>query len=197
MAVSPFVTLTANLQSIIGDSELSGAAILITLCGYGQTIPVVPGQGVLADAGVPQIIAQSGSTPISVELFSNAQITPANTYYEIAVIDENENVIQSGIYPFTATGAVTIDLSNAAQVVQPVLTPPIAGLTGFKYTFAGSGNSFSLPSTPTGGIVVQLWYNGGFQGFNDGTFYGVAGTTVTLNFTANEGDVVYVLYYAS
>jgi hypothetical protein len=177
--VTPFITLTANLQSIIGDAELSGAALMITLCGYGQIIPVVPGQGVLADAGVPQIITQSGSTSISVELFSNFQITPAGTYYEIAVIDENENVIQSGVYQFTATSAQTIDLSNAVPI-----TGPLGLLVTEAVMGTYPGESFTTTYNALNGALLGLYYRGVL--LRPGVDYTLNGTAIALTFAAKK-----------
>jgi hypothetical protein len=194
MAVSPFVTLTANLQSILGDAELGGAAIMITLCGYGQTIPVVPGQGVLADAGVPQVIVQSGSTPISVELFSNEQITPATTFYEIAVIDENENVIQSANYQFNQTSAGTVDLSDLIPIVGPVGQLVVEATAG-----SYPGKDFTLTYNPFNEILIGLFYRGILQ--RPEIDYDISGNAVILTFPATldaEGNpTLWAVYQTS
>src|SRR5215831_333514 len=112
------ITLNANLESIIGAAA-TGGYLRITLCGFGPSLPSVRGTCMIANAGVPQLVGpQVGSTPITVQLYGNDVITPANTFYEVAVLDANQNVVQCGNYSFSGSG--TYDLSNAAQLVQPM-----------------------------------------------------------------------------
>ena len=175
--LTPQITLTANLESINSGAELGGY-LRITLCGYGPQLPAVPGTCMLADAGVPQIIGpQVGSTPISVELFGNDVIQPANTVYEISVLDQNKDVIQSGLYSFT--GTQTVDLSQAAQIVQPYGFP-LGGLAYLACSGSIPGTVFVAP-----GPVIAVTYNGVML---RQTLYTVAGNIITLLFTPEAGD---------
>lgn len=112
------VTLTANLQSILTTSE--SGYLRITLCGFGAAIPTIPGTGVIANAGIPQIVGPGPS--ISQELYGNDVIQPTGTFYEVAILDTDENVIQANNY--TLTGSGTVDISNLRWDGPPPPPPP-------------------------------------------------------------------------
>src|ERR1700678_3524238 len=59
--------------------------------------------------------------PSSIPLWGNDVITPAGTYYSVAVIDDKKNVVQSAMYQFTGSG--TIDISTVTPLHPPPLTP--------------------------------------------------------------------------
>src|ERR1700678_2530252 len=69
------------------------------------------------------VLATAGT--ISIPLWGNDVITPAGTYYSVAVIDDKKNVVQSAMYQFTGSG--TIDISTVSPInLQPLPpTPPI------------------------------------------------------------------------
>jgi hypothetical protein len=177
------ITLTANLETIIGGAESAGW-LRITLCGFGPVLPSVPGTCMLADAGVPQLVGpQVGSTPISVQLYGNDVITPSSTFYEVAVLDANQNVVQCGNYKFTGSG--TYDLSNAVQLVQPLGFQP-GGLQYSACTGAVPGTVYTAS-----GPVIAVSYNGIFMRANQASpalSYTVSGETITLNFSTQAGD---------
>ena len=182
MALTPQITLTANLESILGAAEVSGY-LRITLCGYGPQIPAVPGTCMIADAGIPMFVGpQVGATPLSIALWGNDVITPANTFYEVSVLDANKNVIQSGMYTFTGSG--TIDLSQAGQILPPYNLGFV--LSTMKYLQCNStppvlpNNTFQAP-----GPVVAVAYNGLLLGSE---FYTITGTQINLTFTTELGD---------
>lgn len=187
MTVSAGVTLTANLESILGGTAEAGF-LRITLCGFGPVLPSVPGVAMLADAGVPQLIGpQVGSTPISQKLWGNDVITPAITFYEIAVLDQNKEVIQVGAYQFgNADG--TVDLSSVAQFTGPYGFQ-LADLTYQPCTGTIGGNTFVSP-----GRIVAVTYNGVIMPESAGPFpllsytIGADGVTITLNFNTQAGD---------
>lgn len=108
---TPAITLTATLQNVAGGSD-AGASLLIVLCGYGQTLPKVAGTAMLAK--IKQSILATGGT-ISTPLWGNDVILPANTYYSVTVLDEQKNIVQSGIYQFAGSG--TKDLSSQTQLL--------------------------------------------------------------------------------
>lgn len=187
MPTTPAITLTANLESILDGTENAGW-LRITLCGYGPALPVIPATCVLADAGVPLYVGpQVGSTPISVELWGNDVITPGMTFYEISVLDENKNVVQSGCYQLTGSG--TFDLSTLTPI------PPPSGFplgTLFINPCAGSipGSVFTAP-----GQVVAPFYNGIMvpRGLSLPTLsytLDASGTVITFNFATGLGDRV-------
>src|SRR5208337_890227 len=171
MPLTPQITLTATLLDYSGapiGSALLPAYVRIALCGFGQTLPCISGTGMVGKiASWPTDIPYVGAA-ISVPLWGNDVITPIGTYYSIAVLDANKNVIQSGIYQFTGTH--TIDLSNAVQIVQPAssgssfyvgvpfsATPVFVGtgalLTTFEITLTGNMSASSITGLALGQLV--------------------------------------------
>jgi hypothetical protein len=182
--LTPQITLNATLDSSVGGQSLGGW-LRVTLCGYGPQLPAIPGTCMLADAGVPQLVGpQVGSTPITVQLWGNDVITPQNTFYEVAVLDQNKDVIQSGIYQFN--GAGSFDLSQVAQFI-----PPYGfGIGYLSYLpCTGSGATWTAP-----GPIVGVAYNGimlpmgAALPFLSWTPNGATG--ITLNFSAELGDQI-------
>ena len=189
MPVTPGVTLTANLQDTSGAAD-GGAALRITLCGYGLTLPRVAGTSLLAK--VKQVVVEP-SGDFSVPLWGNDQITPAGTFYEIAVLDDASNVVQAGMYLFTGTGAQ--DLSAALQLLsgQPYLT-------GAVPNGAFPGSAYQLPAAAVAGNGVggptsaAVYYNGGLQ---EAKWYSIDGYALLLEFETQRGDELYVQYATS
>lgn len=180
MATTPQITLTANLDSILAAAANAGY-LRITLCGYGPQVPAVPGTCVLADAGVPQMVGPQNGSPLSIALFGNDVIQPPNTFYEIAVLDANQDVIQCGMYQFTGSGS--FDLSQAQQILPPFnLGFAISTLVYARCTQVGLGGSvYTAP-----GVPVAIAYNGVLMGSE---FYTISGDTITLNGWSTEvGD---------
>jgi hypothetical protein len=179
MPVTPQITLTANLQSILAGAEAAGY-LRITLCAIGPILPCVPGTSMLADGTIPQIIGpQAGSTPLSILLYGNDVITPAGTFYEIAVLDANKNAIQAGNYQFS--GTETIDLSNAIPMVGPYGFP-LNALAYLPCVLGANNHSFTAPGT-----VIAPAYNGVLlpEGQSTPTLsytLDSTGTEITLNF---------------
>lgn len=182
MATTP-ITLTAQLISILAPTN-EGGYLRVTLCGFGPVCPSVAGVGMLADAGVPQLVGpQSGSTPLSQELYGNDVITPSGTFYEIAVLDSNKDVVQANNY--TLTGAGPYDLST----LSPVVPPYGFSLSGLHYarctgSLVGGNRIFTAP-----GVALAATYNGVILGGpSDALGCTIAGNTVTLNFNPEVGD---------
>lgn len=180
----PGVTLSANLENVLGGTALGGY-LRITLCGFGPVIPCIPGTGILANAGVPQIVGpQVGGTPISKSLWGNDAITPANTFYEIAVLDNDKNVIQAGLYQF-ANAAGAVDLSQAAQIVGPYGFQ-LPSLASQACAGAIPGSIYTAPGRP-----IAVFYNGVYLPPNQLApihSYSAAGEVITLNFATESGD---------
>ena len=189
---TPNITLTATLYDYSGNkigSTDQPAWLRIGLCGFGNWLPTIPGTGNITKITSWFVDIPFAGAQISVKLWGNDQITPANTYYAISVLDTQKNVLQTGLYQFT--GTQTIDLSNAPQInpSQPV------GLTRLQYlpcTGAVPGTSYTAPGT-----IVALFYNGVSLPVNQSApvlSYTVAGGNVaTLNFTTQTGDLIYAL----
>lgn len=151
-SVPGLVVLNANLVSIAAGTEVGGY-LRVTLCGFGPQIPGIPGTGNLADAGVPQYVGpQNGSTPVSIGLYVNTAIQPAGTFYEIAVLDQDKNVIQANNYILNATTSNPVDLSNLLPIVPPYGFP--AGNLAYQPCTA-AGATYVSP-----GIVIAATYNG-------------------------------------
>lgn len=132
---SPGVTLTATLQDVTGAAVGSAAnpsTMRITLCGAGAVLPRIIGTSMIAAAG--PILVQSTDGSISTSLWGNDVITPADTFYEIALLDGDGNIVQAGIYQFNNSDG-TVDLSNATQLV----TAPTPLFVGYKEINPASG----------------------------------------------------------
>lgn len=190
MPVAPGVTLIANLASIIGEAE-GGGYLRVTLCGYGPMIPVVPGVCVLQDAGVPQLVGpQVGSSDVQVHLFGNDVIVPGpnTTFYEIAVLDDDKNVIQAGMYQFLNSAGV-VDLST----LSPYLGPYGFYLPLLAYQACAGAVPGAVYVSP--GPVVAVTYNG--EMLSPGLAFPILSytlgadlQTITLNFNTEAGDLV-------
>jgi hypothetical protein len=154
---TPGVTLTATLQTIFGADD-AGGKIRITLCGFGQTLPLITGTSMLARLQVTTVVGSAGT--FSTLLWGNYQITPANTFYEIAILDDKNNVVQSGMYQFQAGG--TFDLSNLTQIYPPpppsIFFLPLVLTDAPNVTFNGFANiSFKLVlNQNTNGIFINM-----------------------------------------
>jgi hypothetical protein len=172
------ITLTAQLESILATST-EGGYLRITLCGYGPVCPNVPGVGMLADAGVPQLVGPQGTSALSTNLYGNDVIHPAGTFYEIAVLDANKDVVQANNYNLTGSG--TFDLST----LTPTVPPYGFLLTGLHYqpcsgSLIGGNQTFTAPGT-----VIAATYNGIIMSSSQCT---ISGNVVTLNFNPELGD---------
>ena len=182
MSLTAQITLSAKMSSVLGVGE--DGYLRITLCGFGQIMPSVPGTAMLADAGVPQTVGPGGSSsPLTQLIWGNDVISHANTFYEIAVLDSARNVIQCGNYQFTGSG--TIDLSTATQIV----TPYGFITTGLRYVHCTGAIPGSVYTAP--GPVVAVSYNGILM-IPDlpppNLSYSVSGNVITLNFSTQAGD---------
>lgn len=176
---SEFV-LTANLMSVLAEAVENGF-LRITLCGYGMVTPAIVGLGMLADAGIPQFVGPQvdAVTPITVTLPRNDYITPAGTFYEIAVLDQNKNVIQTENYQFSGPGPY--DLSTLSPT-----TPPTQG-----GVFPNGGSlGFTLESIIVGNNVgpdLGCSRNGSFM--NCVVIVKQSDPTVPFQFTIRKNNV--------
>ena len=197
---TPNITLTATLLDYSGNelgSATQPAWLRIALCGFGPTLPCVVGTANLGKISswfvdIPYVgVPLTGGTAI--KLWGNDQITPAGTYYAISILDTQKNVLQTGIYQFTG-GPLTIDLSNAVQIV-----PPFGFPLSLLQVKGCTPNPVSAPGTTVftaagAVIVIAVFYNGVLM--RPTTDYTVAGNVITLTFGAEIGDNVYALCVA-
>jgi hypothetical protein len=145
----------------------------------------VTGTAMLADAAVPQTIGpQMGSTPLSQVLFGNDVITPAHTFYEIAILDQNRNVIQAGIYQF-ANAVGDVDLSSVSQILPPYGFY-LGNLVSAQCDGDIPGETYVSP-----GPIVALFYNGILLPRGAAAprlSYTASGNTAILNFSTQPLD---------
>lgn len=200
MSVTPQITLTATLQDFSGTaigSVANPAYLRISLCGFGQVLPSVPGTATIGDvASWPGDIPYLGAQ-ITQKLWGNDVITPGPnvTYYCIAVLDQNKNVLQSACYRFS--GTETVDLSSLIPIipvpVPPVPPPPIPVL-GLQYvtcTPAGAQVAGTLFTAPIGSVVMVFWNGTAQRSPEDFTL--VNASQFMLNFDTGPADIVSAL----
>jgi hypothetical protein len=188
---TPNITLTATLDDLSGNqigSLADPAKIKITLCGFGPNLPRIAGTAMLAKTGPWDTLYVAG-TPASIKLWGNDQISPSGTFYTVEILDGDDNVVQCGAYQFI--GPLTIDLSNAVQIVPPYGFS-LGSLSVKATTGAYPGTVYNAP-----GRVIAVIYNGTILDPNatptpDYTL-SVNNTRVTLSFTTDAGDNVSVL----
>ena len=175
MNLTPQITLTVNLLDYSGNqigSATQPAYVRVALCGYGQMIPRIPGTGMMGKVVSWQTNILYVGAQISILLWGNDVITPSNTYYDIAILDANKNVIQSGAYQFTGSG--TLDLSQQSPftpatpttptviggvVIEPYSASPVfncytLGILTFEMTLTGNVTGPTLTNTVAGTIIT-------------------------------------------
>lgn len=197
MAITPYITLTADLQDVTGaaaGTSTSPAVLRIALCGFGLTLPCIQGTSNLARVG-PQDFYDDG-TGLSIELWGNDQIFPSGTYYAITLLDSDGNILQCGAYQFI--GAQTIDLSNAPQIYPvgpsspnliPVFTnPPGAELQTIDGSITIDGNLI-VTGTISGGGLVIVPIVAGVAEF-DGSHGNSQSLTLTQNVTSTAANFI-------
>lgn len=180
MAAAPGITLTALLQDLAGNpigSAANPCKISIALCGFGPILPKIAGTSMLAKVGPIYLESVNGS--FSTLLWGNDAITPSGTYYTIALLDGQGNVVQSNAYVLTGSGS--FDLSNLVPNV-----PPYGFLlSALRYvqcsgSLIGGNQTFTAP-----GKIVAATYNGIIM---NGTQCTISGNIVTVNFNPELGD---------
>ena len=194
---TPAITLTATLQDVSGNdigSAAQPAQMRIALAGFGSQIPRIAGTSVLARVG-PIYVPATG-TQISTLLWGNDAITPAGTWYDIALLDQNGNVVQAGLYSIAGSG--TVDLSNLAPLVSAALQPPVGQLVEYSFVAGANGTTFNLPSLPIAGAPVWIFLRRQKLSKSNGD-YNVLGARVTITLAGGyyAGDLIDVEYWQS
>lgn len=189
MPTTPGITLTFTLVDFEGNelgSATQPAWLRVALCNFGSNLPRIPGTAVIGEvsswfADIPYF-----GTPGTIDLWGNDQITPSGTYYSIAVLDTNKNVVQTQLYVFT--GTTTVDLSSATPF-NPPNPPGLPQLQLAACSGAVPGTAYTAPGTIVPGGV---FYNGVQMrpGLTDGTpSYNQSGSSgINLTFTTQAGD---------
>jgi hypothetical protein len=183
---TPFITLTATLVDYSNGAQGSATApawLRIALCGYGPTLPVVPGTAVIAKVSSWFLDIPYVGVAISVALWANSQITPAGTYYAISILDTNRNVVQTAMYQFEQTVPTTIDLSGASPIVQP-LPAQIFNLVANETTGTVPGTVFTIPTFCVS--LISVFLGGVFYGSSN---YSQNGQTITMDFACREAPI--------
>lgn len=155
MALTPQITLTITLDDLSGNavgSTSNPAYIQIMLCGYGPYLPRVVGTAMLGSVNTALTIPYQ-SLPLIIKLWGNDVIIPVGTYYSIAILDSNKNVIQAAAYVFTGSG--TFDLSNLSptfpsyvpSIMGGLVTIPFSATPTFDASLVSGPISFDLTLT--------------------------------------------------
>jgi hypothetical protein len=154
----PQITLVASLQDPNGNIDVGGY-LRVTLAGFGGLVPRVNGTAILSKARGVKLIQTAGG-PNVISIYGNDVITPGPniTFYCIEVFDSKNNLIQSGNYQLSGSGA--IDLSTLNQYFPP--PPPVLGQTPVLTNPAGSSLQIINGSiTIVGNLIVTGTINGG------------------------------------
>lgn len=197
----PPITLNAHLETILATADEAGY-LQIALCNFGLIPPCIPGVAMLANAGIPQTFGPQGGSPLSVQLWGNDVITPAGTFYSIAVLDGRKNIVQGGCYELT--GAGPYDLSNLAPilpvpysypgpyVLNPAASGPLVLSTGgwsgpivFDVTLVGNVTSVAVLGLIRGQFVEFLIRQNG-AGNHAWTWPAIAHNTPVINAAPNS-----------
>lgn len=195
MPVSPQITVTGTLLDLFG-SLVNDGVLVVQLCGYGA-VPRVAGTALVARTAPLEIDCPLGL--FSFQLWGNDVITPAGTFYTIAVKDDNGNMVQMNAYQFL--GAGTVDLSTVAPydppspgltVLNPVVTNP-AGLQTINGSLTINGTltvngPFSFGSLITVAFTATPAFNAGAGSIFDMTLTGNVTSSTLVN--AQPGQTV-------
>lgn len=154
---TPNITLTATAKDLSGvavGSAANHSRICVTLCGFGPQLPRVVGTGMIARPGPTYIESADGN--FSFAIWGNDQITPAGTYYTIAMLDAQGNVVQSAAYQLGGSG--TQDLSTLTPFFNPTFSTPSGyvkrlGISGaLALSAAGWNAPITFDVTLTGNV---------------------------------------------
>jgi hypothetical protein len=195
---SPQITLTANLQDFTGQevgSPANPAKVSITLCGFGPSLPRVNGAAMIVRPGPVYIESKDGS--FTTLLWGNDVITPAGTYYTVALLDGQGNVVQCAAYQLTGSGSH--DLSTLPPIVGPGQGPLLLpGLKTWTQNVLVGASSYTLPVTPYAGAPFMLFRSGMLlsQGNPPYGSYALSGNTINFTDSGTQiGDTLYALFW--
>lgn len=156
MALTPQITLNITLDDISGNpigTTANPAYVRVMLCNYGPYLPRVPATALIGSIDTQFNIPYFGQAK-TLKLWGNDVIIPAGTYYTIAILDGDKNVIQAGAYVFTGMG--TFDLSS----LSPVFPSPAPSVMGWLVTVPFSATPIFDCSLVNGPITFFLTLTG-------------------------------------
>jgi hypothetical protein len=177
------ITLTATLKNII-TGIAAGARVKITLAGYDNDIPELPGSYLLGEVSEDVQVSTDGI--LNTTVWGNDVILPLGTFYLVQIIDGNGNCIAAGEYRITGTGPV--DLSSLAP-----LQSGQALLFGAVPSGLQPGRAFMLPLPSRAAGNALLYYNGALQILDNFT---VNGEGLLTKFQTAAADTLYLMYAA-
>jgi hypothetical protein len=160
---APAITLTANLQDLTGSeigSTANPAKVCIALCGSGAQLPRIVGTSMIGRPG-PVYLEVVGGT-FTTLLWGNDVIEPLGTYYTVAILDGQGNVVQCSAYQLSGSG--TFDLSNLTPLTFPnqnpqaqiFFGPPSIQVSPSPVNGSNTQFTFSAPATPPPLISVYV-----------------------------------------
>lgn len=118
MALTPQVTVTANLQQITGNDDV--ASVKFELEGFGNTIPRVPGTTIIVQTATTAVADGSGN--ISVTLWGLDVITPGGCFYTVTFYNDQGGFVASVAYD-AFIGSGSFDLSQVTPKGETVVAP--------------------------------------------------------------------------
>ena len=173
------IQLTAKLENLIGDAIEDGY-LQVQLHAFGNQVPAVAGTAFLARTK-PAKIEADGTGTVNFAVHGNDTITPAGTYYTVAVLDSNGTVIQVNAYRFTGSSPGSIDLStltpfDPTEVVPLTLTDTLVlvpyapgvlfdGTAGLTFDLTLSGPlTLNCPTPVPGNLYTFILTQDGIGG---------------------------------
>jgi hypothetical protein len=118
-------TVTGTLQNAL-SAEIAGQ-VTVQLCGYGAMVPRANGVALFGNVSTLPTDIPVGDTGIfNFEVTGNDEISPAGTYYTVAIADANGDVVQVNAYQFLGTQSYDLNLIDPFDPTQPL--PPLPPL---------------------------------------------------------------------
>jgi hypothetical protein len=146
--------------------------VVFTLCNFGANIPRVIGTNAMVPVSVTVDAAANGSWSTSIQgndsIDPGAANTPPTTFYNVAFLDANKNIIQ--ILPFNFTGAGPNNLDSQAPlntIPSPTTPPNNAALLAANQTFTGNDTfqgTTTLGATLIGSLSGSITGSPNFTG---------------------------------
>lgn len=145
-----------------GDPSEPGS-ILLTLCGYGSTVPYIPG-GTIANLEYEIVPEDPTNTTWNLVVAGNDVIVPPGTYYTFAYKNENGDIAQVMAYVFAdgqtydITTAPPFDPSQPPQAIPPLIVNQLEIITASEFP---AGALFD------GGNFLSFQYNLDMDGYTN------------------------------
>lgn len=183
MPAPAVITFTATIKNILSVNAV-GARLKITLAGYDNDVPEIPGYYLLGE--VSEDLEATTDGIVNTPLWGNDVISPLGTFYLVQVFDGQGNCIAAGEYRIT--GAGTVDLSTLAP-----LQSGQALLFGAVPNGRQPGTAFMLPLPSRSAGNALLYYNGALQLLEN---FSLSGQGLITNFETAANDTLFLMYSA-